>query len=186
MGYTSDFTGHVTIDPPLNEAEVAYLSKFSGTRRMDREKGPYYVDGAGFAGQDRESDILNFNSPPDGQPSLWCSWTYTGAENGEWCVEPDAPFGSAMFWNGDEKFYSSAEWMQYIIHHFLKPNAVASTTGDPQFAEFTFNHVLNGEIHVQGEDPADIWKIIVEDNVVKIAEGYVVYGDLEYVLAIEK
>jgi hypothetical protein len=43
--------------------------------------------------------------------------------------------------------------MSYIIEHFLKPNAHASSTGDPQFAGFTFDHVCNGTIEAQGEDP---------------------------------
>ena len=47
MGYTTDFSGHVTVEPPLNDVEVAFLSKFAETRRMDREEGPYFVDGPG-------------------------------------------------------------------------------------------------------------------------------------------
>jgi len=181
MGYTSDFTGYVTVEPPLNESEVAFLSKFSGTRRMHRDKGPYYVDNAGFAGQDREDDILDYNRPPEGQPSLWCSWAFAGGDVDPGYA-PDVDFGSAIFWDGAEKFYCSSEWMAYIINHFLKPGAVASTSGDPQFKDFTFNHTVNGEISVQGEDAEDVWRIVVEDTVVKVAEGYITYGTPEAVL----
>ncbi len=56
MGYTTEFAGHITITPPLNAEEIAYLTKFANTRRMARTKGPYYVDNPGFAGQDHEAD----------------------------------------------------------------------------------------------------------------------------------
>ena len=62
MGYTTEFSGSVKIEPPLNEEEIAFLNKFSDTRRMNRRKGPYYVDNAGMAGQDREPDIIDYNS----------------------------------------------------------------------------------------------------------------------------
>jgi hypothetical protein len=66
MGYTTYFDGAVEIDPPLNDEEIEFLTKFAETRRMDRTKGPYYVDGGGFMGQKNEPDIINFNRPPTG------------------------------------------------------------------------------------------------------------------------
>lgn len=64
MGYTTEFTGSIAITPPLNPEEIAYLNKFSDTRRMDREKGPYFVDGTDEFGQGKDPDIHNYNSPP--------------------------------------------------------------------------------------------------------------------------
>jgi hypothetical protein len=158
MGYTTDFTGQIAVTPPLNSSEVAYLKRFADTRRMKRENGPYYT-GTGFAGQDREADIIDYNQPPDGQPGLWCQW------------EP-IDDGTAIEWNGVEKFYDSAEWMTYLIDTFLKPGATASEhmatcplcTFPPEFKDFTFDHVLNGEIEAQGEDPDDHWFLVVQDN----------------------
>jgi hypothetical protein len=40
MGYTTDFIGHIGIDPPLNEAEQSYLRAFAESRRWDRPGGP--------------------------------------------------------------------------------------------------------------------------------------------------
>ena len=152
MGYTTEFEGQVSVAPPLNAAEIAYLRKFNETRRMHRANGPYYL-GAGFFGQDREDDIIDYNEPPSGQPGLWCRWTPTDD-------------GSAIEWDGGEKFYYAEEWMRYIIVHFLCPGALASTTGDPQFGEFTFDHTVNGMIEAQGEDRDDLWRLVVADNVV--------------------
>ena len=36
MGYTTEFDGSVSISPPLNAHEIAYLRKFAASRRMDR------------------------------------------------------------------------------------------------------------------------------------------------------
>ena len=47
MGYTTYFEGAVTVTPPLNEQEIDYLSRFSGSRRMHRGNGPYYAERLG-------------------------------------------------------------------------------------------------------------------------------------------
>jgi hypothetical protein len=147
MGYTTDFEGQVDISPPLNAEEREFLTKFSDTRRMNRQKGPYFVDATGFAGQDPMPDILNYNSPPEGQPGLWCQWTPTED-------------GSALEWDGGEKFYESAEWMRYLIDHFLKPGAIAKS----HLPFLQTNHTVNGVIRAQGEDADDRWELVVENN----------------------
>ncbi|MFI8460792.1 hypothetical protein [Kitasatospora sp. NPDC085464] len=154
MGYTTEFTGRIAVEPPLNEQEIGYLRRFAGTRRMDRDNGPYFVDGTGYAGQGHDADIREFNTPPAGQPGLWCSWEPTDD-------------GAAIEWNRQEKFYASAEWMRYLVDHFLKPGAHAQ--GEPGFEEFTFDHVLNGVIDAQGEESWDTWQLMVRDNEVTVS-----------------
>jgi hypothetical protein len=176
MGYTTDFYGGVSVTPPLNEAERAYLRKFAETRRMDRERGPYFVDGTGDFGQGSDADIRNFNSPPEGQPGLWCQWVPTDD-------------GAAIEWDEGEKFYESDAWMAYIIDHFLKSGAEAQkqilraerlnarVPELDQFAGFTFDHVVNGVIEAQGEDPDDKWRLVVEDNNVRAQHAKIVWED---------
>lgn len=169
MGYSTDFSGFVTIDPPLNDVEVGYLTKFSDTRRMNRERGPYFVDGPGFAGQDRTPDIIDYNTPPAGQPGLWCQWIPAGSISaGDWTPEArtDHGFGSAIYWNGGEKFYHAEQWLAYLIDHFLRPDAHAK--GHDGFKHFTFDHTVSGVIYAQGEDPDDRWRMVVTDNVVTV------------------
>ncbi len=156
MGYTTDFEGKINIVPELSAKEVNFLTKFAETRRMNREKGPYYVDSGGMMGQAHEDDILNYNSPPDGQPSLWCQW-----------VPSDD--GDAIEWDGNEKFYSSPEWMAYLIKHFLGTNPVAQKE-----LPFLKGHTLNGTISAQGEDPSDMWLLYVKDNKVSTEDLTVV------------
>ena len=45
MGYTTDFVGHIDITPPLNDDEINYLTAFAESRRCDRPGGPYDVPG---------------------------------------------------------------------------------------------------------------------------------------------
>lgn len=151
MGYTTDFYGQINIEPPLNAQEREFLLNFSGTRRMDREKGPYYVEGSGFMGQDVEDDVRDHNSPPAGQPGLWCQWIPTDD-------------GKAIEWDGGEKFYDADEWMIYIIEHFIGSNPKAKKE-----LPFLQGHVCNGIIDAQGEEYEDSWRIVVEDNKVRVA-----------------
>ena len=148
MGYTTDFDGQIDIVPALNEQEREFLTKFAETRRMDRENGPYFVDGTGGFGQGNDPDIRSHNSPPEGQPALWCQWT------------PNED-GDAIVWDEGEKFYESAEWMVYLIQHFLGTNPLAKSD-----LPFLQGHTLNGTISAQGEDPDDMWLLHVRDNTV--------------------
>lgn len=147
MGYTTDFTGSIAISPPLNAEEIAFLKKFNHTRRMDRELGPYFVDGTEEFGQGKDRDIRDYNRPPQGQPGLWCQWTPTDD-------------GTAIEWDGGEKFYESVAWMEYLIEHFLKPGAIAAE----KLPFLQANHILNGTITAQGEDISDRWVLEVADN----------------------
>ena len=163
MGYTTEFYGQVSIDPPLNETEIKYINKFAETRRMDRENGPYFVGGTGDFGQGHDADIRDHNRPPEGQPGLWCQWIAT--EDGEY-----------IEWDGGEKFYNAAEWMQYIIDHFVGENPLAKLN-QPGYFNFLQGHKVNGEIFAEGEESGDHWKIIVENGIVRTVEGQVVYDD---------
>lgn len=164
MGYDTRFEGVVTVDPPLNFAERAYLRLFASTRRMDRGNGPYFVDGTGFSGQGHDGDIIDYNSPPGGQPGLWCKWA-------------PSDDGTEIAWTGAEKFYHAEAWMKYLIDHFLKPGAEALQSSDARFADFTFDHVVNGEIAAYGEDPTDQWRLVVRDNGVAVQRMMTAWGD---------
>lgn len=178
MGYTTDFDGSVAIDPPLNPTEIAYLRKFAETRRMARERGPYFVGGSGDFGQGDDADVIEYNDPPDGQPGLWCQWVPTDD-------------GTALEWDGGEKFYDSPAWMAYLIDTFLKEGCTVQReilrheriAGSPlpdelrQFKGFTFDHVLNGVIYAQGEDPDDKWRLTVERNEARKQRARIVYDD---------
>ena len=173
MGYTTDFEGSVSVTPPLNLYEVTYLCKFNETRRMQRDRGPYFVDGSGDFGQGQDEDIRNYNQAPPDQPGLWCKWM-------------PAADGTAIEWDGAEKFYDSAEWMAYLIDTFLKAGAtVQAELAEPvegrdypeAFAHFTFDHVVDGTIEAQGEEADDRWRLVVTANEVTTQRAHFVWSD---------
>jgi hypothetical protein len=170
MGYHTDFRGKFDLNKPLSPAHKAYLLKFSETRRMKRKQtvaakkldpirvaaglpigkqGAYFVNGAGFCGQDSDDSVVNSNTPPEGQPSLWCQWV------------PNED-GTAIEWDGGEKFYEYVDWIEYLIKNFLEP----------------WGYVLNGEVEWNGEDRDDIGMIAIDSNEVKVKNGRVVYEEV--------
>ena len=149
MGYTTEFEGSIKIQPPLNETEVKYIKKLNETRRMQRGNGPYFVGGSGEFGQGKDTDITDYNKPDRTQPSLWCGWT----------VSDD---GSELFWDGAEKAYYMAEWLDYIIAHFLDKKPIAKEINE--HFHFLQGHDLSGTVMARGEEMEDLWQIDVEAN----------------------
>ncbi|MFE9776078.1 hypothetical protein ACFYOV_31365 [Streptomyces sp. NPDC005931] len=159
-----DYVGAISVSPALNAAEIRYLERFAGTRRMDRKSGPYAtIETPRLVVPD--GDIIDVNRPPSGQPGLSCQWAPTAD-------------GSHLEWNRRTKFPFAAEWLTYLIDSFLKPDAALHqellnpVTGRyyaPEFREFTFDHVLDGLIEAQGED-GDHWQILVRNNSVSVLE----------------
>lgn len=158
MGYTTDFDGQFKVEPPLNPKQVAYLKKFSDTRRMERnrliamtmadpernavglpigEEAGYFVGGLGLAGQDRDASVVDNNSPPANQPGLWCKWQPTDD-------------GAFIEWTQAEKFYNYVEWLEYLIEHFIKP----------------WGCVVGGDVKWTGEEDDDRGVIRVANNIV--------------------
>lgn len=160
MGYYTEFIGEFTVEPPLNKDEIEYLTKFCDTRRMSRLNGPYYVDGTGSHGQGEDSDILDYNRPPEGQPFLYCEFVID--ESGAKILAPE----------GERKFYNAQYWTKYLIDHFLGENPIAKE----QLPFLQGGHVLNGRVEAKGEDEYDRWDIIVSDNRVFVETFNVVYS----------
>jgi hypothetical protein len=150
MGYSTRYTGEISVVPPLREHEITYLSRFAGTRRMRRVNGPYYVGGTGIQGQGHDADILDYNEPPEGQPDVWCCWVPTSD-------------GTGIRWNGMNHFYDGAGWMQYLIDHFIGDDPTARRLEAQEYA-FLQGHRCNGTLLAQGDDSDDRWLLVVRDN----------------------
>jgi len=167
IGYTTDFTGSVDIEPPLNASEISFLLSFNETRRMNRTKGPLFVEGTGYAGQNHDDDVINGNAPHPDQPGLWCQW-----------IPSDD--GKELKWDEGEKFYNAPEWMKYIVTKLLaaegKDYIAAHINEDSRLAHFTNDHVVNGEIFAQGEEGDDRWWLQVTDNEVFVSQAVLTHG----------
>lgn len=161
MGYTTDFSGGITISPPVEPEHRDYINAFADTRRMKRdpataelspdpkrlavglpigEDGEYFVGGDGLMGQGTAGGVVNYNSPPANQPGLWCQW-----EVGE---------DSVLRHNEGEKFYNYVEWLEYLIEHFFS----------------RWGYRLTGTITWQGEESDDRGSIYVKNNIVEAVE----------------
>jgi hypothetical protein len=154
MGYTTDFEGGFNITPNLSQKDNEFLTKFHNTRRMARKvgteygkEGEFYVDGTGWAGQDHDKNVINYNRPPGTQPGLWCQWIPTDD-------------GCELVWDGGEKFYNYVEWLDYLIDKILAPRG----------------YTLNGECQWFGEERDDVGVIIVKNNKVTTKVGKLTYG----------
>ncbi len=79
MGYTTEFSGRFELNKQLTPKMAQYLKLFNETRRMGRNtdevfgvQGEFFVFGGGDFGQNREENVIDFNTAPSTQPSLWC------------------------------------------------------------------------------------------------------------------
>ena len=180
MGYTTDFIGHIEIQPRLTIAEQHYLLAFAASRRHNRAGGPYEVPGNPSAEHDeRPADLERYNTPAPGQPSLWCGW--------QPCRD-----GCCLSFDGREKFYGATEWLRYLIDHFLAPRAYAENSGLACFNGFRFDHRLDGIIAACRRDTRELYLIRVANNVVREetlcspADGLLAAGPLPYETAIDE
>ncbi len=166
MGYTTDFIGHIDIEPSLNHQEIAYLSAFAESRRFARAGGPYEVPGNPRAEEWSDLDQDAYNRCAPGQPGLWCNWTP--------CWD-----GCCLAFNGHEKFYDPTRWLGYLVEHFLKPGAIAARLPDKRFTGFTFDHVLQGMVVGCRRDNKELYAIVVLDN--SVSECVLRPADARYV-----
>ena len=152
MGYSTYFTGEFNFNNPLDENLRKYLTFFSESRRMKRDVAGFGVDGEFFiplnsnggvdnCGQNRDTNIVDFNRPPSTQPGLWCQWI-------------PSEDGMALVWDEGEKFYNYVEWLAYLIDRIIAPAG----------------YVLNGEVEWEGEESTDAGIIRVDNNVISVAE----------------
>jgi hypothetical protein len=156
MGYTTEFSGKFKLNCTMKPEHAAYLEKFSMTRRIKRDavlakklsdktrekaglplgaEAGYFTGGADPFGQGHDFSVVADNSPPSGQPGLWCQWVPTGDRKG-------------IEWDGGEKFYEYKKWLSYIIKHFI----------------VRWGYCLNGEVKWRGEGEGDDGVLVVKNN----------------------
>lgn len=158
MGYTTNFYGKFTFDKTLDKKMHQYLKSLAETRRMSRDvpskygvEGEFYIEGEGFRGQEKDKSIIDYNSPPKTQPSLWLQW------------EPTSD-GKSLEWNGAEKFYAYVEWLKYIQEQIL-----TSTKKNAHI--FTKAYKLNGVVTWKGESSDDVGFILAYNGNILTVEG---------------
>ena len=88
-------------------------------------------------------------------PSIYCQWKLDRDWNSrEW----------VLIWDGGEKFYAYAEWLQLILDDIVEQNSLNDyPEGDVK---------LNGTVRWRGENFDDIGYLEVSDNVLTVHRGY--------------
>ena len=122
---------------------MGYYTGFSGQFNLDK---PLTVEQKKTLEDFAEERHGGDWHPHEGMPGLWCDWV------------PNED-GTALEWNGAEKFYDYVPWIKYLIENFIKP----------------WGLTVNGEVEWEGEESGDLGLIVVKDNVVTTKEGKVVY-----------
>jgi len=130
----------------IGEQGQYYVGTVKGDKETIKPDDPRYCDNIPIQrqahyGQRHDASVRDYNNPPDDQPGLWCQWTPTED-------------GSAIEWDGGEKFYYYVEWLQYLIDNFLQP----------------WGYTLNGKVKWKGEEKGDRGTITVTNNKVSTNE----------------
>ncbi|MGR3303649.1 MAG: hypothetical protein ACUZ8I_14285 [Candidatus Scalindua sp.] len=157
MGYSTDFTGEFTIDKPVDDDTYRLLKGLATTRRMKRsgleeelgKDGEFYFEDVEDFGQSQTpkyGEIVDFNKPPETQPSLWLHWL----------IQEDR---QTIIWDEGEKFYHYTRWIEYLIDRILKPRG----------------YIVNGKVEWNGDEHGDFGLVDVKDNVVTAKPGKIVY-----------
>ncbi|GAA2158519.1 hypothetical protein FHX52_2397 [Humibacillus xanthopallidus] len=175
MGFSTTYLGRLDIEPRLNAAEAEWLTAYA---MVDRRyfTNPYEVPmnpRAFVAEQERQRaaarkvpearprkgrrqpdvrDPFTTLVPRDGTPYPHLDWT------------PCADRCCLQWDSRTEKSRMAEAWLQYLIDHFLRAGAIARTSNKPDFAPFTFDHVVNGIIAATRDDTRALWLIRCVDN----------------------
>jgi hypothetical protein len=86
-------------------------------------------------------------------------WRHDGKKPGYFCQWQSNKTGTALIWDGGEKFYDYIEWLNWLIDNFFAPKHIK----------------LTGSILWIGESKGDLGKISVKNNVVTIKKGKIIY-----------
>lgn len=193
MGYTTDFSGSLTLSRPATQEEIEYINKFSETRRMKRDvkklfelfegkhgnphaktreeiygnEGEYFVGGLGSFGQDSDASVINNNCPPGQLP--WGE-RKSYEDNDELIEKGLCQPGLWCQWiltgDGTELQWDGGEKFYYYT----------------EWLKYLINHFfekwdikLNGEIEWVGEDSDDRGIIVVKNNKVKVYRAQITY-----------
>lgn len=179
MGYTTYFSGSFKLNKPLDDETFKLLKGLNETRRMKRNTAvladlegltkketieKYGEDCGLWIGGDRYSiegaDVIDPNTPPEGQPSLWCNWM------------PDPTNKDEIYWDDGEKFYHYVEWIEYINDRILKPRGYKLTN--------------ESEVFWSGEDDTDLGIISVEDGEIVEKPAMIFYLKSEDAVRVSK
>ena len=125
---------------------MGYTTEFSGAIELSRALTASEAQELIDFSEERHGGNTTVHA---GYPDFWCQWVPTAD-------------GKGIEWDGGEKFYSAAEWMQLVIDRFIAPRGI----------------IANGTINAVGEASGDLWRLRVEDNRVQVVRAQIVWKDV--------
>lgn len=184
MGYYTDFDGHFTITPPLQDRHEAYLQVW-----LPMEHRAYYEDKL----KDIPDPLREAVGLPIGPEGVYATcvespdehWTKDGIvleprtigereelrhltpDTAAWCptrycywtVESDDTGRCELQAPQSGKVYSYQEWLLFLLKKFFVP----------------WGYTLNGQVNWNGEDRTDMGVMRIEDNVLSVDVASVTY-----------
>jgi len=152
MSCDMEYRGSIEFTGAISDLEKVYaiVDGLSSTRRVKRDMSlapkltedtnGFGVEGEFYFGDDKTT-IVNNNTPPGEQPSLYCGWM------------PNAL--GEIYWNYEERADTVDGWICYIVEHVIKAN----------------NCVANCDIEFRGADWDLWGTVVIKDNVVEVYDG---------------
>ena len=151
MGFNTEYLGQLTITPRLNPTEVQWLLGFA--------------DWGGLGGGDA------FSLPMNPRAELAAAFDRAGGSLPtshaipygvrDWVV---CEHGDHVRWRRAEKSNDAVRALKFLVRHYLGRDALAKESGHPDFAEFTFDHRLDGVIAGERDDTDELFLLRVIDN----------------------
>lgn len=156
MGYDAQYTGCLSIEPPLNETEKKALDLFLDARHMKTVHGPLDIRRSLTQGH---PDVVDWNAVAQDVPTLHAALRLHGYD--------------ILEWDGSEGAGDLTPWVRYLIDYFLRPAGIFAEKAklvpeDDLLHGFTFDHTVNGIM--TGTGGGEAWAIKVLDNEVAMVE----------------
>lgn len=153
MGYDTEYVGYLTIAPPLNSTEVEWLSGFADWGAA-MNGDPFHLPmnpraAVARAFQERRWAMASAATVPAGVR--------------DWRVDTD---GDRISWRRSERSNDAVRTLRFLVEYYLGPEALAKSCGSRDFADFTFDHRLDGIIAASRDDADELFLITVVENAI--------------------
>lgn len=152
MAYHTEITGRVELTPPLSSHEISWLADFADTYHyLTPDRGPLVAD----------RSMAQTGTFRDDQPK-WLECPIVATDDGTaLIVDPD-----------NSKPYFIDEWLTCLLDHVFDAGnsnyIIEHLDDDPRVVHLNPHHRANGVLHCIGEEPDDVYDIIVTDSEVSL------------------
>ncbi|MBK6636749.1 MAG: tetratricopeptide repeat protein [Rhodocyclaceae bacterium] len=177
MSYRANFTGVLSIDPPLSRIHCRYLEAFSQTRRVCRdaafsssrpdemrtaaglpigEEGGFFVGAGGMLGQEGGGPMLDPGGPAPADVGISDFNRPPAGQPHLWCCWQPTADGGGLHIPETGSHYEPISWFTYLQQHFLLP----------------WGYRLSGDIDYRGADSVDVGRLSVRDHTLHYAPAF--------------